>query len=180
MSVAGGAYGDVASNLVSQPLGRDERDLLAHPLVSLEVAGEPRVVLLDDHPRRPLGGLCPHASLQSGKKRAQRACSPCPHRPPAAARAAGAESGAAEARGAAAGRTMAADEARATTRRKCPEQGQNGKEATRGEGRKAEQDKGFAGRKSVHNFFANPSMYPVKFNFASVLGVRYYAITTSS
>lgn len=49
--------GHKASDLVPHPLGRDDRDFVAHALVRVEVHGQARVVLLDDGSRRLLHGL---------------------------------------------------------------------------------------------------------------------------
>ena len=51
-------------NLVPHPLGRDHSNLIADPLVDLEVQCQARVVLLDDELGSPLDGLVPDASLQ--------------------------------------------------------------------------------------------------------------------
>lgn len=50
-------------DLVAQLLAGDDGDLLAHPLVGVEVVPQAGVVLLDDHPGRLLHRLRPDASL---------------------------------------------------------------------------------------------------------------------
>lgn len=46
--------GDKACDLVTHTLRRNDRDLIAHTLVRVEVQGQTRVVLLDDGSRRLL------------------------------------------------------------------------------------------------------------------------------
>ena len=54
-----------ASNLVAKTLGRDDGNLLSDLLVQLEVHGEARIVLLDEHPSGLLDSLGPDTSLQT-------------------------------------------------------------------------------------------------------------------
>lgn len=67
---ASSAYGCKSSNLISEPLGLDDCNLLCNSLVGVKVKCEPVVVLLNDGPRGLLDGLCTNATLQ------QPGCSP--------------------------------------------------------------------------------------------------------
>lgn len=69
-------------DLVAQLLAGDDGDLLAHPLVGVEVVAQPRVVLLDDDPRRLLHRLRPNASLGGGRHRSLPPQAPLPHHHP--------------------------------------------------------------------------------------------------
>jgi hypothetical protein len=57
------AYCGEAGNLVAEPLGLNNCDLLNHPLVGVEVLSEPAIVLLDDDTRSLLDGLGANATL---------------------------------------------------------------------------------------------------------------------
>lgn len=54
---------DSPGDLVAELLAGDDGDLLAHPLVGVEVAAQPGVVFLDDDPGGLLHRLGPDASL---------------------------------------------------------------------------------------------------------------------
>ena len=58
-----------ASNLVSQPLGRNGGNLLSNLLVDLEIQGQLAVILFHDHPRCFLHGFCSNAAHCCGKLR---------------------------------------------------------------------------------------------------------------
>lgn len=64
VEAAGFAYSCETSNLISQPFGLDDCNLLCNSLVGVKVKREPVVVLLDDRPRGLLDGLCTNATLQ--------------------------------------------------------------------------------------------------------------------
>lgn len=58
------AYRGEACDLVAQPLGLDDSNLLAYSLVGVEVECEAAVVLLNDDTRSLLHGLCAHTTLR--------------------------------------------------------------------------------------------------------------------
>ena len=51
------------SDLVAQFLAGDDGDLLAHPLVGVEIQSQPGIVFLDDDPSGLFHGLCPDTRL---------------------------------------------------------------------------------------------------------------------
>lgn len=53
-------------DLVAELLAGDDGDLLAHPLVGVEVASQPGVIFLDDDPGGLFHRLGPDSSLQAG------------------------------------------------------------------------------------------------------------------
>lgn len=55
---------DSPGDLVAELLAGDDGDLLAHPLVGVEVAAQPGVVFLDDDPGGLLHRLGPDSSLR--------------------------------------------------------------------------------------------------------------------
>lgn len=57
------AHRSEAGDLVAQPLRLDDCDLLAHPLVGVEVGGQAAIVLLNDDTARLLDGLRANAPL---------------------------------------------------------------------------------------------------------------------
>lgn len=57
---------DSPGDLVTELLAGDDGDLLAHPLVCVEVAAQPGVVFLDDDPSGLLHRLGPDSSLLRG------------------------------------------------------------------------------------------------------------------
>jgi hypothetical protein len=61
--------GDEAGNLVSHSLGGDDGHLASHALVDVEVQGQSRVVLLDDHSRGLLDGLSTNTLLSLKRNR---------------------------------------------------------------------------------------------------------------
>lgn len=59
-------------DLVTHTLRRDDRDLIAHTLVRVEVEGKTRVVLLDDGSRRLLNGLRADTLHEGSNQRSDR------------------------------------------------------------------------------------------------------------
>lgn len=61
------AYRCEASDLVAQPLGLDNGNLLTYPLVCVKVERETAVILLDNDTRSLLHGLGTHTTLQEAR-----------------------------------------------------------------------------------------------------------------
>lgn len=59
---------DSPGDLVAELLAGDDGDLLAHPLVGVEVAAQPGVVFLDDDPGGLLHRLGPDSSLRRSSR----------------------------------------------------------------------------------------------------------------
>ena len=77
---------DSPSDLVAELLAWDDGDLLAHPLVGVEVVSQPGVVFLNDDPGGLLHRLGPDSSLQTRNKTHMKgnslickSCSSTPH-----------------------------------------------------------------------------------------------------
>lgn len=64
-----GAHRREASDLVPQPLGLDNGNLLTYPLVCVKVQSESAVVFLDNDSRSLLHGLGTHTTLETVKAR---------------------------------------------------------------------------------------------------------------